>query len=152
MNVPAQYYPSKNRKNTAISSQYKINFLLITVWRYHLIWSWEQARRFMPSNLHTEKSITDWMIMSYLWVDVIGRFLRFGNNMLLWHPTIYQNKLHYAIMRLEDYYSLVSWWRHPIKTYSALLAICAGNSPVPGEFPTKASDAELWCFLWSAPE
>ena len=22
----------------------------------------------------------------------------------------------------------------------------------PGEFPTKASDAELWCFLWSASE
>ena len=26
-------------------------------------------------------------------------------------------------------------------------------SPVTGPFPlTKASDAELWCFLWSAPE
>ena len=29
---------------------------------------------------------------------------------------------------------------------SALLALCVGKSPV-----TKASDAELWCFLWSAP-
>ena len=27
-----------------------------------------------------------------------------------------------------------SWWRHPMETFSALLAICAGNSPVPGEF------------------
>ena len=27
------------------------------------------------------------------------------------------------------------WWRHQIETFSALLAICAGNSPVPGEFP-----------------
>ena len=24
-----------------------------------------------------------------------------------------------------------------------------GNSPVTSEFPAKASDAELWCFLWS---
>ena len=24
----------------------------------------------------------------------------------------------------------ISWWRHPIETFSALLAICAGNSPV----------------------
>ena len=24
-----------------------------------------------------------------------------------------------------------------MKTFSALLAICAGNSPVPGEFPTQ---------------
>ena len=31
----------------------------------------------------------------------------------------------------------VTWWRHQMETYSALLAICAGNSPVPGEFPTQ---------------
>ena len=31
----------------------------------------------------------------------------------------------------------VTWWRHQMETYSALLAICAGNSPVPGEFPAQ---------------
>ena len=30
-----------------------------------------------------------------------------------------------------------SWWRHQMETFSALLAICAGNSPVPGEFPSQ---------------
>ena len=30
-----------------------------------------------------------------------------------------------------------SWWRHQIETFSALLALCAGNSPVTGEFPTQ---------------
>ena len=30
----------------------------------------------------------------------------------------------------------ISWWRHQMEAFSALLAICAGNSPVPGEFPT----------------
>ena len=30
-----------------------------------------------------------------------------------------------------------SWWRHQMETFSALLAICVGNSPVPGEFPTQ---------------
>ena len=29
------------------------------------------------------------------------------------------------------------WWRHQMETFSALLAICAGNSPVSGEFPTQ---------------
>ena len=41
-----------------------------------------------------------------------------------------------------------------METFSALLALCAGNSPVTGHrwIPlTKASDAELLCFLWSAP-
>ena len=27
-----------------------------------------------------------------------------------------------------------TWWRHQIETFSALLAICTGNSPVTGEF------------------
>ena len=44
------------------------------------------------------------------------------------------------------------WWRHRMETCSALLALCAENSPVTGEFPNgKASDAKLWGFLWSAP-
>ena len=30
-----------------------------------------------------------------------------------------------------------SWWRHQMEKISALLAICAGNSPVTGEFPTR---------------
>ena len=31
----------------------------------------------------------------------------------------------------------ISWWRHQMEKCSALLAICAGNSPVPGEFPAQ---------------
>ena len=31
----------------------------------------------------------------------------------------------------------LTWWRHQMETFSALLAICAGNSPVTGEFPHK---------------
>ena len=33
--------------------------------------------------------------------------------------------------------SPATWWRHQIETFSALLAICAGNSPVTGEFPAQ---------------
>ena len=32
---------------------------------------------------------------------------------------------------------IITWWRHQMETFSALLAICAGNSPVPCEFPTQ---------------
>ena len=31
----------------------------------------------------------------------------------------------------------ISWWRHHMETFSALLAIWAGNSPVTGEFPAQ---------------
>ena len=30
-----------------------------------------------------------------------------------------------------------AWWHHQIETFSALLAICAGYSPVTGEFPAQ---------------
>ena len=30
-----------------------------------------------------------------------------------------------------------AWWRHQMETFSALLALCAGNSPVIGEFPSQ---------------
>ena len=30
-----------------------------------------------------------------------------------------------------------AWWRHQIGTFCALPAICAENSPVPGEFPAQ---------------
>ena len=58
-------------------------------------------------------------------------------------------------------------WRHQMETLSASLALCAGRQPSSmkvlwcGKFTftghrwisrTKASDAELWWFLWFAPE
>ena len=33
--------------------------------------------------------------------------------------------------------TLTTWWRHQMETFSALLAICAGNSPVPVNSPHK---------------
>ena len=32
---------------------------------------------------------------------------------------------------------LPTWWRHQMETFSASLALCAGNSPVTGEFPKQ---------------
>ena len=35
------------------------------------------------------------------------------------------------------YTSLLSWWRHQVETFSVLLALCVGNSPVTCEFPAQ---------------
>ena len=35
------------------------------------------------------------------------------------------------------YHDSLPWWRHQMETFSALLAICAGNWPVPGDFPAQ---------------
>ena len=44
-------------------------------------------------------------------------------------PGVYDN-----LYTQKKYYAL---WRHQMETFSALLAICAGNSPVSGEFPAQ---------------
>ena len=36
---------------------------------------------------------------------------------------------------------IIPWWRHQMETFSALLALCAGNSPVPVNSPHKGQ----WC-------
>ena len=42
----------------------------------------------------------------------------------------------------------VSWWRHQMETISALLAICAGSSPVPCEFPAQRPVTRRFDVFW----
>ena len=47
-------------------------------------------------------------------------------------------------------YNVKTWWRHQMETISALLAICAWNSPITGEFlaqrpVTRSFDVFLIC-------
>ena len=45
----------------------------------------------------------------------------------------YLNKLPYLFQGIFQ----TLWWRHQMETFSALLDLCAGNSPVYGEFPVQ---------------
>ena len=46
-----------------------------------------------------------------------------------------------------------AWLRHQMETFSAFLALCAGNSPVTGEFPSQRPVTRSFdVFLWSATE
>ena len=48
-----------------------------------------------------------------------------------------QSLVKYIVHMLNQSIRKNTWWRHQMETFSALLAICAGNSPVPGEFPAQ---------------
>ena len=37
----------------------------------------------------------------------------------------------------DSTWQMITWWRHQMETFSALLAICAGNSLATGEFPAQ---------------
>ena len=45
----------------------------------------------------------------------------------------------------------MTWWRHQRETFSALLALWAGNSPVTGEFPHKGQcrRALMFSLIWA---
>ena len=71
---------------------------------------------------------------------------------------------HRVVRNLACLQIMLSWWRHQMETFSALLAICAGNSPVPGEFPTQRPvtrsfdvsfylrpNKHSWCWWFETP-
>ena len=37
----------------------------------------------------------------------------------------------------DSHWTMRTWWRHQMETFSALLALCVGNSPVPVNSPQK---------------
>ena len=41
------------------------------------------------------------------------------------------------VLERNGHFWHVKWWRHQMETSSALLVFCAGNSPVPDEFPSQ---------------
>ena len=107
-------------------------------WRF--ICSWHKLRErknyAVKMNFSFTKSV-HWMIVKYTrnsfsfqwnrnWSYVAQKYVQ----------TIYKSTRKY-INPCEfhlDVQQNISWWRHQMETFSALLALC---------------DAELWCFLWS---
>ena len=45
-----------------------------------------------------------------------------------------------------------TWWRHQMEAFSALLDICAGNSPVTGEFSAQSPVTRSFDVFLSGPE
>ena len=64
-------------------------------------------------------------VLTYLllWIDTYMIPMKTANEYIIW--TIYNTDISFL------------WWRHQMKTFSTLLALCAGNSPVTGEFPSQ---------------
>ena len=73
-----------------------------------------------------------WGNMKYVWI--FYHFLKRGWCRLL-KSFLVEDKEHYVLH--SQYHSCWAWWRHQMETFSTLLAICAGNLPVPGEFPAQ---------------
>ena len=72
------------------------------------------------------RDATHWMAASlgdYCVISPAAIFLMFRLSI----PTLHRN-VNIVFVR--------PWWRHQMEPFSALLALCVGNSPVTGEFPS----------------
>ena len=57
-----------------------------------------------------------------------------------WYNPIIRNatfSIFHQICTNNCFLLCLPWWRHQMETFSALLAICVGNSPVTSEFPAQ---------------
>ena len=45
--------------------------------------------------------------------------------------------------------STITWWRHQMETFFVLLALCAGNSPATGEFPSQRPVTRSFYFFFN---
>ena len=61
--------------------------------------------------------------------DLCHHMASLGHNQLTVHAV--SNN---ALYPWPSYYS---WWRHQMENFSELLALCVGNSPLTGEFPSQ---------------
>ena len=109
--------------------------------------------------LHYNKPTIDILHVQHQFSYIICRHNNWGIYIpRLWHPRhVYHMVVSQLIMSLltlpndttmfewhahgmETIWTIVLWrtrWRHQMETFSALPAICAGNSPFNGEFPAQ---------------
>ena len=77
-----------------------------------------------------------------------------SNNLLVSDTSMTLARISHTSSRYATYFQLrnyTAWWRHQMETfrrYWPFVQRIIGHRWIPR---TKASDAELWCFLWSAP-
>ena len=64
-------------------------------------------------------------------------FLTCHGLVTLWHH-MSLSSLAQAMTSYWGWHNITTWWRHQMETFSALLAICAGNSPVLVNSPHKS--------------
>ena len=94
--------------------------------------------RINTGNLVSWNEVLNFNLVPIRWQ---GHFNTYSiTNMLLRNKLREISNLFTLIFVVISYCSIsYTWWRHQMETFSALLAICAGNSPVTGEFPAQRS-------------
>ena len=74
-----------------------------------------------------------YFISAQRWSIICWRFYMYAFQLLHY----FWCRINISFMPMSYTCYLSTWWRNQMETFSALLAICAGNSTVSGEFPAQ---------------
>ena len=128
-------------KMTTSSAASDVNFVKMTTFLFQCMCALANCKTenivsFFQLNLTSEiwKTRITWRNVSEVMYDKETVFSQPGNSDLF-------EGCVYLCYRLYPYYvgtQYIPWWRHQMKTFSALLALCEGNPPVTGGFPYKS--------------
>ena len=106
---------------------------------FHWVQKWQRGNIY--HNINPSKTLpmtSAWtryggILCFYSWRKMTMKYQEFG--FLCCVASCRWLVLTYHVCQMPCLVTDVAWWRHQMETFSALLAICAGNSPVTGEFP-----------------
>ena len=117
-----------NTKNIRLSIRHSSTFIISFLIRCMNTWQWKYDLNTVTPRL--TRSV--YVLLTYATIDYTKRYdCDYGCEVGMW-------KMISNSFDIEVYSGIIqAWWRHQMGTFSVSLAICAGNSPVTGEFPTQ---------------
>ena len=155
MHIPCTIVWDMRRHLSVHAAHINLDFSLSHCAQYHYIFDRDTPRLYSCSNhiYSWKKSVAAFTYQSVRIVTIVGKRTKFS----VWAYSVmrdifYQERLteppncrwtsdesfakwyhfRFSVLQVSS-----TWCRHQMETFSALLAICAGNSPVTGEFPTQ---------------
>ena len=140
--------------------QITINIGYVSSWRLHLeqeytswVITWHEKTIEVATNLISEyhscitvdnishinfEDENSWNYLCQQCMKISNSYIQcqywFTIDSIQWNNT---NNSQWIFSLSSHVFKHITWWCHQMETFSVLLAICAGNSPVPGEFPTQ---------------
>ena len=97
---------------------------------------WQDRKRYisvMCFDKHVLRSFCGWSVLTTITYNMGICGQKWPNHV----APEYNSKLSVTFLGL----GMFIWWRHQMETFSALLALCVGNSSTTGEFPTQRQEA-----------
>ena len=127
------------------------------LWEIHIF---SLTEGWFTMNLHCDDDIFAWFFFHYtgnFYAFIVRTPVDFGEEEKFILKCCVENCIHFFLCLnvvvngvQQSHYTMMnshqnaSWWRHQMETFSVLLVLCVGNSPVPGEFP--AQRPMMWSF------